>query len=213
MLSEDPAIKTVTPSEFLQIAPDQPKIDDLWAGSWINHDFSTWIGEDEENRAWEYLAETRAMLQKYISGTRQASSQEALNAALEQMYIAEGSDWFWWYGSDQNSGNDELFDQQFRDTLKQVYIVLGEQPPSTLDVPVIPLKSVSADQASTGLITPTVDGVEGEDEWAAAGVYQASGGAMAAAEPYFASLAYGFDAANLYFKGGHCFGVGCVRRE
>lgn len=200
LLSEDPAIKTVTPSEFLQIAPDQPKIDDLWAGSWINHDFSTWIGEDEENRAWEYLAETRAMLQKYISGTRQASSQEALNAALEQMYIAEGSDWFWWYGSDQNSGNDESFDQQFRDTLKQVYIVLGEQPPSTLDVPVIPLKSVSADQASTGLITPTVDGVEGEDEWAAAGVYQASGGAMAAAEPYFASLAYGFDAANLYLK-------------
>ena len=46
MLSDDPLIETVTPSEFLEIAPDQPEIDDLWAGSWISHDFSTWIGEE-----------------------------------------------------------------------------------------------------------------------------------------------------------------------
>jgi alpha-amylase/alpha-mannosidase (GH57 family) len=34
-------------------------IEQLWAGSWINHDFSTWIGEEEENVAWEYLVQTR----------------------------------------------------------------------------------------------------------------------------------------------------------
>jgi alpha-amylase/alpha-mannosidase (GH57 family) len=150
-LSEDPLIRTVTPSEFLAIAPDQPKIENLWAGSWINHDFTTWIGEDEENRAWDYLATVRELLQKYISGIRQ-TTPEALQQAQNYMYIAEGSDWFWWFGTDQNSGNDEAFDQQFRDTLKQVYASLGETAPDFLDVPIIPLNPTAADIASSGLI-------------------------------------------------------------
>ncbi|HET6444478.1 MAG TPA: glucodextranase DOMON-like domain-containing protein [candidate division Zixibacteria bacterium] len=201
MLSDDPLIETVTPSEFLEIAPDQPEIDDLWAGSWISHDYSTWIGEEEENRGWELLVETRDFLQQYIGGDRQGRvSDEVLEEALVQMYIAEGSDWFWWYGSDQNSGNDDSFDQQYRNTLKQVYLALGEEPPSNLDVPIIPEQAVAADIASTGLITPTIDGVVEAGEWDAAGVYGASGRAMAAAQPYLESLAYGFDAKNLYLK-------------
>jgi alpha-amylase/alpha-mannosidase (GH57 family) len=50
-LSDDPEVQTVTPTEFLAIAPVQPEIEQLWAGSWISHDFSTWIGEEEENTA------------------------------------------------------------------------------------------------------------------------------------------------------------------
>jgi len=199
LLSSDPLIRTVTPSEFLAMAPEQPKIDDLWAGSWISHDFSTWIGEEEENLAWEYLAEARVVLQKYETGVR-STTPEALAEAQTLMYIAEGSDWFWWYGTDQNSGNDEAFDQQFRDTLKQVYVALGETPPLMLDVPVIPLQPVAADVASSNTLSVIVDGEASEGEWDAAGVYQASGGAMAAATPYFSDLAYGFDKANLYFK-------------
>jgi alpha-amylase/alpha-mannosidase (GH57 family) len=199
LLSSDPLIKTVTPSEFLAMAPEQPKIDKLWAGSWINHDFATWIGEDEENRAWETLATTRELLAKYETGVRQASA-DTLEQAFNYMYIAEGSDWFWWYGSDQNSGNDEAFDQQFRDTLKQVYLVLGEAVPDILYVPVIPLQPVSADVASSALIAPTLDGQLSAGEWDAAGVYSASGSAMANAAPYFQELAYGFDSQNLYVK-------------
>jgi alpha-amylase/alpha-mannosidase (GH57 family) len=202
MLSEDELIKTVTPSEFLEMAPEQPVIDDLWAGSWIGHDFSTWIGEDEENRAWEYLAEVRAMLAEYEQGSR-ITTPEILEQAQIAMYIAEGSDWFWWYGSDQNSGNDEAFDQQFRDTLRQVYIILGEEPPAFLDVPIIPQAPVAADLASTGLLTPTIDGQVDSGEWDAAGSYLASGGAMAAAQPFFTELAYGFDTSNLYIKVGY----------
>lgn len=198
-LSNDPLIKTVTPSEFLTIAPDQPKIEKLWAGSWINHDFSTWIGEDEENRAWEALATVREVLQKYENGTRQ-TTPEALEKARNYIYIAEGSDWFWWYGSDQNSGNDEAFDQQFRDTLKQVYIALGEDAPAFLSVPIIPLQPVSANVASSGLIQPTVDGKVEPGEWDTAGVYQAAGGAMANSAPFFQDLAYGFDSQSLYLK-------------
>ena len=199
LLSEDDSIITVTPSEFLEIAPDQPQIDELWAGSWISHDFSTWIGEEEENTAWEYLADTRAFLQEYITGKFKGRvSDQALNEALTQMYIAEGSDWFWWYGADQNSGNDEAFDQQFRDTLKQIYTILGVTPPTYLDVPIIPEQAVAADTASTGLLTPTIDGIFSEGEWEAGGMYLAEGGVMASGQTVFESLSYGFDADNLY---------------
>ena len=198
-LSEDPLIRTVTPSEFLTIAPDQPKIENLWAGSWINKDFSTWIGEDEENRGWDYLATTRELLQKYMSGIRQTSS-EALEQAQDYMYIAEGSDWFWWFGTDQNSDNDEAFDQQFRSTLKLVYASLGEEAPTFLDVPIISLSPIGADIASTGLISVTIDGETSGSEWDPAGVYLASGGAMASGQTYFLDIAYGFSKTDLYLK-------------
>ncbi len=196
-LSEDPEIKTVTPSEFLTIAPEQPDIEQLWAGSWISHDFSTWIGEEEENTAWDYLRQTRELLELYLRGKRQASDED-LARATDAMMIAEGSDWFWWYGSDQDSGNDADFDQQFRDTLRQVYIALGEEVPDFVDVPVIPQQAQLPEQAAAALISPTIDGVLDEGEWDAAGYYVASGGAMAAAQPFFDRLAYGFDQQNLY---------------
>ncbi len=197
-LSEDSTIITVTPSEFLEIAPQQPAIEQLWAGSWISHDFSTWIGEDEENRAWELLTETRILLQEYITGSRAGTvSEEQLEEAMLNMYIAEGSDWFWWYGADQDSGNDESFDEMFRNTLKQVYVALGLDPPTILDVPIIPQRAVGADTPSTDLVAVEIDGVASPGEWDAGGTYLASGGAMAAGQPFFASLTYGFDSKNL----------------
>jgi alpha-amylase/alpha-mannosidase (GH57 family) len=197
-LSNDPLIKTVTPTEFLALAPEPPLIEELWAGSWISHDFSTWIGEDEENRAWDYLRNVREFLQPYMVGARQAPSEEALQEAITLMYIAEGSDWFWWYGADQNSSDDESFDQQFRNTLKGVYLALELEPPGYLDVPIIPQQAVAADQPVTALISPVVDGVYDPAEWEGAGLYLAEGGVMAAAAPAFASVAYGFDGSNFY---------------
>jgi alpha-amylase/alpha-mannosidase (GH57 family) len=200
-LSDDPLIQTVTPSEFLEIAQEPPGIESLWAGSWINADYSTWIGEEEENRAWEYLVTVREFLAKYINGARQPPSEAALAEAQMNMYFAEGSDWFWWYGSDQNSGDDASFDRQFRETLKQVYVSLGEEPPIFLDVPIIAQQPVAADQPSSGLISPLIDGIVSDGEWDAAGVYLATkGGDLPERKVYFTSLAYGFDADNLYIK-------------
>ncbi len=200
MLSEDETIVTVTPSEYLALFPEEPArtIEDLWPGSWIGHDFSTWIGEEEENRGWEYLRNVREILQKYEKGVRTPPSDAALAEATELMYIAEGSDWFWWYGSDQNSGADEDFDLQFRNTLKQVLTTLDEPVPDWLNVPIIAAPPAAAEQAATGLITPTIDGIVAEGEWATAGSYAAAGGAMAAGSLPLESLAYGFDSQNLY---------------
>ena len=65
---------TVTPSEYIKGNPSRgiephpiaslPGLQYLWPGSWIGADFSTWIGESEENRAWEYLLQMRAALEE-----------------------------------------------------------------------------------------------------------------------------------------------------
>ena len=66
---KDMSITCVTPSEYFYGNPRRniskhgfatlKKLDQLWPGSWINANYDTWIGEPEENKAWEYLLQTR----------------------------------------------------------------------------------------------------------------------------------------------------------
>ena len=44
----------------------------------------------------------------------------------------QGSDWFWWYGDDHSSALDGLFDHLFRKHLRNVYALLGCDPPGSL---------------------------------------------------------------------------------
>jgi len=87
------------------------------------------------------------------------------------MYIAEGSDWFWWYGADQNSGADEDFDRQFRSYLEQVYITIGVEVPDFINVPVIPLAAQTPVQEPMDLLAALPDGAVHEGEWDDAGYY------------------------------------------
>jgi alpha-amylase/alpha-mannosidase (GH57 family) len=107
-----------------------PKIEWLWPGSWINANFDTWIGEPEENQAWEYLLTARKDLE--VSGLAQPDPKKPIPKektkawyiyrAWESLYAAEGSDWFWWYGTDQNApAGDRPFDIAFITHLKNIY--------------------------------------------------------------------------------------------
>jgi hypothetical protein len=107
-----------------------PRIEWLWPGSWINANYDTWIGEDEENRAWEYLVTARKDLEN--SGLKQLGSKDELpknktkawykHRAWESIYAAEGSDWFWWYGTDQNApAGNKPFDLAYITHLKNIY--------------------------------------------------------------------------------------------
>ena len=107
-----------------------PRIEWLWPGSWINGNFDTWIGEDEENRAWEYLLTARQDLDK--SGLKQpdpaslppkeGTKSSYRYKAWEALYAAQGSDWFWWYGTDQNApAGDRPFDLAYITHLKNIY--------------------------------------------------------------------------------------------
>jgi len=149
LLARDSEVRTVTFREFLEGnarrgVPAHPmeqhrQVHELFTGSWIDEagsapgvDLGTWIGEDEENRAWELLGRTRAFLQ--AEGATPSSAPQA----FEALYIAEGSDWFWWFGSDQDSGSDEEFDDLFRTHLKNVYRARGASPPEELDTHIVP---------------------------------------------------------------------------
>ena len=149
LLETDPAVQTVTFSEYLNgdssrsvsshQVREQTKVYDLFAGSWADEpgsapgvDLGTWIGDEEENRAWQLLAEARHAVAE--SGK---SSQEAPEA-YRSLYAAEGSDWYWWFGSDQYSGRDDEFDDLFRMHLKNVYGGLRLEVPASLDQHIVP---------------------------------------------------------------------------
>jgi len=139
-LFETQQVVTTTVTEYLDGNPRRnipahpvetlPKIEWLYPGSWINANYDTWIGEDEENRAWEYLLIARKDIE--VSGIRQPdpkrpAPREKTKAwyayrAWESMYAAEGSDWFWWYGTDQNvPAGDKPFDRAYITHLQNIY--------------------------------------------------------------------------------------------
>jgi alpha-amylase/alpha-mannosidase (GH57 family) len=195
MLSESETIKTVTPSEYLEMFPEQQELETLFPGAWFSQNYDTWIGEDEENQAWNYLGKVRDYLAKYdVTGKREAS-EEAIALAEDYMYLAEGSDWFWWYGSDQDSGQDEYFDLGFRQLLKKVYESLGDEVPVFLSVPIIPPDAVEPDQYLTAASTITVDGQATTEEWSTAALY-----ANADEAAVIQSMAISMDASNLYIQ-------------
>ncbi|MBM3695933.1 MAG: glycoside hydrolase [Actinobacteria bacterium] len=179
-LNEADWVRTVTPSEYLAAFGDRVEaLDEVWPGAWFSSNYATWIGEPEEATAWDYLWEARDDLRR--AERSGAVSGEALEAAFEKMLFAQGSDWFWWYGDDQSSGNDDYFDAAFRELLGQMYDALGQERPTFVSVPIIPQTPILPSRpAGEGVLSPTLDGVAAEGEWdaAAAYLYEGSGAAL-----------------------------------
>lgn len=202
-LSDDPTIETVTINEFLQKNPPQDTLKTLWSGSWINSNFHIWIGHPEDNMAWQYLTETRAFLSEYSLNHPEKKDSPALKAAWEKIYIAEGSDWNWWYGDDHFSGNDDIFDRLFRQHLISVYELLGEKVPDYLYKAIKGITKKYPTLEPIDFIAPNIDGiVTNYFEWLPAGFYSVghSGGSMHQVETILKSFHYGFDMENLYFR-------------
>jgi alpha-amylase/alpha-mannosidase (GH57 family) len=156
-LSQSDRIRTVTPAEFMaaHLDLDRP-LATIPTGSWAG-DLSTWSGEPEEDEAWEELAAAREVV-------RTAGDPQE---ALEAIYAAEGSDWFWWYGADQDSGTDDLFDWLFKAHLVAAYRAAGTPEDEIPSVLCLRLKNPTA--VNLGEVKPILDGkVTAPDEWAAA---------------------------------------------
>ncbi len=120
-IAETDYLKTVTVSQYLQDNPPQHHLPDLSTGSWIFGDLNKWMGHPAKNRAWELLTEARNSL------TREDLSNAQL---MKQLYVLEGSDWFWWFGDKQKD-----FDRLFRLHLKNFYQMSGRKPSVDLDTP------------------------------------------------------------------------------
>jgi len=190
-------IVPVTISEYLKEAEDAGSFSHCFAGSWIGHNFSIWIGHVEDNTGWSLLAETRDFLEAEDPGKDNKD-------AWESIYIAEGSDWFWWYGDEHSSENDEIFDLLFRENLANVYRFLGKDPPEILSIPII-LKDREAKPAREPInfIKPIIDGrVTNYFEWMGSGFFAGKGHgvAMHEAATLMKGCYYGFNETSLFLR-------------
>ncbi|HVU85751.1 MAG TPA: hypothetical protein VHD36_00400 [Pirellulales bacterium] len=195
-------IAPVRVCDYLAKHPATDKIGELFSGSWIQHNFGIWIGHPECNLAWDLLFETRAHLVRAArSGEKTA---EQLRRAWEELYIAEGSDWFWWFGDDHSSAQDELFDRLFRRHLQNVYLLLEDPAPTELSRPISQgHQHARLFSEPTSLLNVRVDGRRTYFEWLNAGHYTSSGarGTMSmVCEGKIADFYFGFDTERLFLR-------------
>jgi len=199
-LSAHPELRTVTMSEACK--DPWETLPGIFPGSWIDANFYIWIGHADDHRAWTQLAEARDVL----DGASQADAK-ARQQAREEILIAEGSDWFWWYGDDHSSANDQEFDDLFRRHLRNVYQLLQRPVPDELFVTNISVGAHAATQVDpTGLIHPTLDGEDSSYfEWLAAGeveVREVSGAMHQSDRPrrILTGIKFGFDPERLLIR-------------
>ncbi|MGC9314233.1 MAG: glycoside hydrolase [bacterium] len=201
-LVEADFVRPVTFGGFLDEYPDTRVLERLAAGSWINGDFQTWIGAPEKNRAWEELIRAH----NAYSGTVSLLDDTAVKRAYSELLVAEGSDWFWWFGDTNFTPFIEEFDILFRSRLRAVYKNLGLPIPKSLDEPIYSGSPVRKPvRPPLELFTPHLDGRSTDYyEWAIAGLYEPSGfsGAMHGGmeNREITRLYYGFDRENLYIR-------------
>lgn len=170
-------IQTVTMAEAASGGGSEMRVlSTLFPGSWINGDFYIWIGHRDDHRAWDQLSAARAAFDAHADRVDPA----ARDRALEEILIAEGSDWFWWYGDDHSSDHDAEFDDLFRRHIRNAYAALGVPIPEELFATNISTGSGPVHLEPSGLVSPTLDGRDTSFlEWMGASAPALSaGGAM-----------------------------------
>jgi alpha-amylase/alpha-mannosidase (GH57 family) len=224
-LSEDPAFRCLTVSEHLDKHPPSRRLDWLHTGSWIGGDLGTWIGEPAHNSAWLLLHGARDAAAAARLAPRSGGSspdQGAVDTAWRHVLIAEGSDWFWWFGAHHQTDLDATWDLTFRTHLREVYRLLGQEVPAELFAPLLqpggppevtlPACSAQGDESGAGpdagdeagVVAPGYEWCDGKstDLWSRAGIIRAEGGGtMQRAEPLpIVALLFNWDNQALYLK-------------
>jgi len=151
-LEAHPSIEAVTVSQALERMPPQEALAHVPVGSWIRDDLATWIGHPEKNAAWSALRDAREAVRAH--GGVASEAREALHAA-------EGSDWFWWYGDDNESDQKDVFDALFRAQVARIYRGAGLEPPASLGRSLRGAAHAAAEEGP---------------EWAGASTYDAAAG-------------------------------------
>jgi alpha-amylase/alpha-mannosidase (GH57 family) len=196
-LQGEGGLEAVTVSEAIARHRNFSPLKSLVPGSWINANFNVWIGAAEDNRAWDYLHHAREFYAQNAAGASEA--QRTL--AFEEILIAEGSDWNWWYGPEHHSANDRDFDELYRKHLSNVYQALGASPPDYLSQPITAGEVRPAFTPQTAYIHPRVSGDKIRYfEWMGAAIFTADqrAGAMHGKQFILDSVYAGIDATFVY---------------
>jgi len=153
-LQNDSGIEAVTVTEAIARHKNVGHLKSLVPGSWINANFNVWIGAPEDNKAWDYLYHARNFYAQAAPG----ATEEQCDLAFEEIMIAEGSDWNWWYGPEHHSANDSDFDELYRKHLSNVYQALGGIPPDYLAQPIAGGSARPMFTPQTAYIHPEISG-------------------------------------------------------
>ncbi len=196
-LQREGGLEAVTISEAIARHKSFGQLQSIVPGSWINANFNVWIGAPEDNRAWDYLYNAREF---YAQNAARANETQR-KLAFEEILIAEGSDWNWWYGPEHHSANDRDFDELYRKHLSNVYQALGETPPDYLALPITGAEVRPAFTPQTAYIHPKITGDKIRYfEWMGAAVYTADhrAGAMHGKQFLLDSVYSGIDSTHVY---------------
>jgi alpha-amylase/alpha-mannosidase (GH57 family) len=196
-LQKDSGVEAVTVSEAIARQHNPSPLKSLVPGSWINANFNVWIGAPEDNRAWDYLHHAR----EFYAQNASRASEAQRNLAFEELLIAEGSDWNWWYGPEHHSANDRDFDELYRKHLSNVYQALGATPPDYLVQPITATEVRPAFIPQTHYVHPRVTGDKIRYfEWMGAAVFTADQrpGAMHGKQYLLDSVYAGIDGTYVY---------------
>lgn len=198
-IQRDSGFEAFSVSEAIAREPDPAKLNSIFPGSWINANFDVWIGAREDNLAWDYLGAARDAYSQHGSQV----SAELASLAYEELLIAEGSDWNWWYGPEHHSVNDQEFDELYRKHLTNVYHALGVSPPYALTQPITAATGASRFIPQSAYVHPVIDGKDiGYFDWIGAASYVAEQRSSAMhGKTFLLETGYaGIDERNLYCR-------------
>ncbi|MEW5757394.1 MAG: glycoside hydrolase family 57 protein [Pseudomonadota bacterium] len=129
-LAEHPLLELTTFSDCIEQGLLVSELNGLVAGSWVYGTFSTWIGDPDKNRGWDMLGDAKRCYDKVIATGKLSPERRAL--AEQQLFVCEGSDWFWWFGDYNPADSVSDFERMFRMHLAHLYELLGVEPPEYL---------------------------------------------------------------------------------
>jgi len=196
LITEDDSLETVRVGDYIQEVDYVQNIESVSSSSWINRDFRFWTAEPTKNIAWRYLFNVYEDLKRFVE--TESFPEENIKAAYNQLYTAQGSDWFWWFGEPNDSGQDQLFDFLFREHLKSVYLYLNKPVPEHLENPLMTF-SGKPSRIPRGLISPTLEGkTDYEQEWKNAGCIEIPASPLVQENKLFNRIYFGCDYENLY---------------
>jgi alpha-amylase/alpha-mannosidase (GH57 family) len=196
-IQADGNMEAITVREAFQRVAPEP-LTHIFPGSWINANFDVWIGAEEDNKSWRLLLDAR----KALDGAQNVTDEQR-RRAREEILIAEGSDWNWWYGPEHETVNAIEFDQIYREHLANVYRALGIATPPELSLPILKISRSETQTPPLAAISPNVNGVvDSYFEWLGAGVYHVDqrSGSMHGKRALVREVRYGADSSHVFLR-------------
>jgi len=203
LIEEDENLETVRVSDYIEKvdklcwAGTSFELQNITAGSWINRDFLLWIGEKTKNLAWKYLDNARKTLQDF---QKENPDFPQLQSAWEELWVSQGSDWYWWYGEPNDSGQDDIFDHLFREHLKNVYKIIQKPIPKYLENPLTEFVESHSRYPKKEMEKFELSGKDPNEKWESAGCIDIPTPPTMQEKKFLNKIYFGYDKNNLYLR-------------